>query len=49
VTETNLGYWVISGEALLELLREVAAGADPDLVYAENYANADMENYRDED
>jgi hypothetical protein len=49
VTETDLGYWVMSGEALLEMLREVAAGADPDLVYAENYANADMENYRNEE
>ena len=36
----SLGYWAISGEALLDMLREVAAGADPDIVYAEHYANS---------
>lgn len=35
----NLGWWAISGEDLLEMLRQVADGADPDLVYAEAYAN----------
>lgn len=40
---TDLGFWTISGEALLELLRRVHAGEDPDAVYAEAYANADHE------
>jgi hypothetical protein len=38
-----LGWWVISAEALLEMLRRVQAGEDPDLVYAEEYANCDHE------
>lgn len=33
-------FWAISGESLLTMLREVAAGADPDIVYAEHYANS---------
>lgn len=37
----TLGYHVISGEELLTMLRRVAAGEDPDLVYAEEYANAE--------
>lgn len=36
-----LGYHVISGEALLELLRRAAAGEDPELLYAEEWANAE--------
>ncbi len=39
----GLGWWSISGEALLELLRRVAAGENPDLVYAEAYANCEIE------
>lgn len=38
-----LGWWTISGEALLDMLRRVQQGADPDLVYAEEYANSDHE------
>ena len=37
------GWWAISGEALLSMLRRVAAGEEPDLVYAEEYANSDHE------
>lgn len=40
---TELGWWAISGETLLDALRAVADGADPDLIYAELYANADIE------
>lgn len=36
-----LGYWAISGEAILAMLKRVANGEDPDLVYAEEYANSD--------
>lgn len=40
---SGLGWWSISGETLLEMLRRVAAGEDPDLVYAETYANCEIE------
>lgn len=36
----DLGWWLVSGEDLLAVLRRVAAGDDPDLVFAECYANA---------
>jgi hypothetical protein len=38
-----LGWWTISGEGLLFMLRRVAAGEDPDAVYAEEYANSEHE------
>jgi hypothetical protein len=41
---TALGWWSISGETLLGMLREVRAGADPDHVYAEHYANSKIEH-----
>lgn len=40
----GLGWWVISGDGLLEMLRRVEAGEDPDMVYAEEYANCDHEH-----
>jgi hypothetical protein len=39
----NLGWHVISGEDLLAMLRRVAAGEEPDMVYAEEYVNAERE------
>jgi hypothetical protein len=33
-------WWSISEKALLEMLRRVAAGEDPDMVYAEAFANS---------
>ena len=45
----NLGWWSISGEALLEMLRRCYAGEDPDLVYLEEYANSEHERQEDED
>lgn len=36
---TALGWWVIKGEDLLDLLKRAAAGEDPDLLYAETFAN----------
>lgn len=39
----GLGWWAISGDELLAMLRRVAAGEDPDLVYAEEYANSEHE------
>ena len=38
---TRLGWWAIEGEVLLAALRRCAAGEDPDMVYAEMYANSD--------
>lgn len=38
----NLGWWAISGTDLLDALRRVSAGEDPDVVYAELYANSDV-------
>lgn len=40
-----MGWWTISGEDLLALLRRVYAGEDPDIVYAEAYANAEHEDH----
>lgn len=39
----SLGWWVIRGEDLLELLHRAHAGADPDLLYIEEYANSEHE------
>jgi hypothetical protein len=38
-----LGWWSISGSDLIDMLRRTHAGEDPDLVYAEAYANSDVE------
>ena len=35
-----MGWWAISGEDLLDMLRRAANGENPDLIYAEAYANA---------
>lgn len=45
----DLGWHVIPGEALLRMLRRVAAGEDPDMVYAEEWANADHERVEPSD
>lgn len=34
-------WWTIHEEAILEMLRRVAAGESPDEVYAEFYVNAE--------
>lgn len=39
-----LGWHVISGEMLLDYLRRAAAGEDPDLLFAELWANAEHES-----
>lgn len=41
---TDLGWHVISGEHLLEVLRRAAEGENPDLVFAEIWANAERED-----
>ena len=44
---SDLGWWCIHGEAILEMLHRVADGEDPDLIYAEFYANSDHEQVDD--
>lgn len=39
-------YWVMSDEAFLEALRRAAGGEDPDMVYAEYYANCVFKTVR---
>jgi hypothetical protein len=34
-------WWAIPGDELLDLLRRAHAGEDPDLLYAEAYANGE--------
>ncbi len=46
---STLGWWVIAGEDLLSMLREVADGADPDIVYAEHYVNSDHHDREESD
>lgn len=45
---TDLGWWTISGAALLDALNRVQDGDDPDVVYAELYANSDHEHPEDD-
>lgn len=40
---TDLGWWALPGDVLLDLLRRAHAGEDPDLLYAEEYANCEHE------
>lgn len=41
---SELGWWVISGEALLDLLRRAHSGENPDELVVEAYANASHEH-----
>jgi len=43
----DLGWWVISGEMLMEFLRRASYGEDVDLLYAEAYANSKIERSGD--
>lgn len=36
-------WWSIDGEFLMEMLHRANAGEDPDMLYAEAYANSDVE------
>jgi len=36
-------WWAIEGDALLDALRRTNAGEDPDMIYAELYANSNIE------
>ncbi len=39
----DLGWWTIHGSEILAALRRAHDGDDPDVVYAEMYANSDHE------
>lgn len=41
---SELGWWAISGEALLAMLKRVQLGEDPWLVYMEEYVNSHVDN-----
>jgi hypothetical protein len=45
----DLGWWVIHGEELLAGLQRAAEGEDPVAVYAELYANSDVERPGEEE
>jgi hypothetical protein len=45
----DLGWWVIHGEELLAGLQRAAEGEDPGAVYAELYANSDVERPGEEE
>lgn len=36
----DLGWWVVHGQVLLDALRRAKEGEDPDMLYAELYANS---------
>ena len=38
-----MGWWVINGAMLLDALRQCYRGENPDMVYAELYANSKVE------
>ncbi len=41
---SDLGWWAIHGQTILDALRRAHAGDDPDVVYAELYANSEGES-----
>ena len=43
VVSGERGWWTMSGECFIEALRRAHAGEDPEIVYAEWYANSDVE------
>ena len=46
---TGLGWWAITGEDILEMMRRCSAGEEADVVYAEYYANSTREFYEADD
>lgn len=45
----DMGWWAISGAQLMQMLRDVASGADPEWVYMTAYANAEDHVVNDDD
>lgn len=46
---SRMGWWTISGEALMSLLCRAHQGEDPGLLYAEEYANSEIHQYWESD
>ena len=44
-----MGWWTISGEALMDALEQAHDGTDPSVVYAEFYANSDVSKPSDDE
>ena len=44
----DLGWWVIAGSTLLDALHRAKDGEDPELLYAELYANSEVERTGDD-
>ena len=42
-------WWTLHGETLISALREAHDGGNPELIYAELYANADNEDFSEGD
>lgn len=42
---TDLGWWTIHGSTLMDMMHRAQAGEDPDLIYAEEYANAERHDF----
>ena len=38
-----MGWWVVNGAVLLDALRQCYRGENPDMIYAELYANSKVE------
>lgn len=45
----DMGWWSLSGEVLLTMMRRAHLGEDPDILYAELYANSDICEHEEED
>lgn len=45
---SDMGWWCIAGEELMDALKRARDGDDPDIVYAELYANSRIEHVEDE-
>lgn len=45
MTMTDLGWWTIHGEEMLQMMKRAANGEDPGLLYAELYANSEHHYY----
>lgn len=44
-----MSWWVIEDAALMSMLRAVQQGDDPDIVFAEHYANSEHQTYPQDD
>lgn len=44
MTEKSLGWWTLSGEEFMKAMRRAHDGEDPEMIYAEYYANSKVDN-----